>query len=121
MNQEDIKYFKEKLEAEKKNILEELETVSSPNPDVPGDFEPKENPSEVNEADPNERADMQEQFAENTNITDQLELRLAEVNKALEKIEKGTYGVCEVSGEEIEKDRLEANPAAKTCKGHLGN
>ena len=33
---------------------------------------------------------------------------------ALEKIEAGKYGICEVSGEEIEADRLEAYPSAKT-------
>ncbi len=35
------------------------------------------------------------------------------------RIEDGTYGVCTVSGEEIETERLEADPAAKTCKAHL--
>ena len=38
---------------------------------------------------------------------------------ALERIEKGTYGICEVGNEEIEEDRLNANPAARTCKAHL--
>jgi RNA polymerase-binding transcription factor DksA len=38
---------------------------------------------------------------------------------ALGKIEAGTYGVCEVSGMDIEEDRLEANPAARTCKAHM--
>jgi len=34
------------------------------------------------------------------------------IDKALQKIEEGTYGICEVSGEEIPKKRLEAIPYA---------
>lgn len=117
---EHIKSFKQQLLKEKKKIESELATVSTPNPDNPGDWEPAEtHQGVINEADENERADAQEEFAENTNITDQLELQLKDVNDALTKIEKGEYGICEVSGETIEIDRLSANPAARTCKQHL--
>jgi RNA polymerase-binding transcription factor DksA len=43
---------------------------------------------------------------------------LEEVNKALGKIEQGTYGKCELGPEEIEKERLEAFPAATVCIKH---
>lgn len=120
MDKSDIEAFKEQLLAEKKKIEAELETVARLNPDDPTDYEPIEkNDPVTNEADPNERADAQEAFAANTLITDNLELRLDEVDAALERIEQGTYGVCKISGEPIEKDRLEANPAATTCKEHI--
>ncbi len=48
-----------------------------------------------------------------------LENRWNEVRAALKKIEAGTYGICEISGEPIEEDRLEVNPAARTCKEHM--
>jgi RNA polymerase-binding transcription factor DksA len=35
------------------------------------------------------------------------------------QIEKGAYGTCKICGEKIEEDRLEANPAAQTCKLHM--
>ena len=38
-----------------------------------------------------------------------------DISKAIEKIEKGTYGVCEKCGKEISQKRLEAFPAAKLC------
>jgi DnaK suppressor protein len=41
-----------------------------------------------------------------------IERRLGEVERALGKIEEGTYGVCEDTGEEIPKGRLEAVPEA---------
>jgi DnaK suppressor protein len=39
--------------------------------------------------------------------------RLQEINHALEKIDKGTYGVCEMSGELISDERLMAMPTAR--------
>ena len=48
-----------------------------------------------------------------------LELFKIVILKALEKIEKGEYGTCEVCAAEIEEDRLEANPSARTCKAHV--
>lgn len=47
-----------------------------------------------------------------------LERTLFEVTKALERIEQGTYGVCETSGDWIEEDRLKAYPAATSCSNH---
>jgi RNA polymerase-binding transcription factor DksA len=40
---------------------------------------------------------------------------LAEVDAALERVEIGTYGVCEGCGEPIPPARLEARPAARRC------
>jgi RNA polymerase-binding transcription factor DksA len=48
-----------------------------------------------------------------------LDIRLEEINDALEKIEENRYGECEICSEDIEEDRLEVNPAARTCKKHL--
>jgi DnaK suppressor protein len=39
---------------------------------------------------------------------------LAQVERALKKIEEGTYGVCDISGEDIPMPRLEAIPYATT-------
>lgn len=43
---------------------------------------------------------------------------LAEIDAALERIEKGTYGTCEASGHQIDFERLEAMPWARTCIRH---
>ncbi|MCZ7529494.1 MAG: hypothetical protein M5U31_03625 [Acidimicrobiia bacterium] len=47
-------------------------------------------------------------------ILESLEAELAEIEAALERIEKGTYGIDEVTGEPIDPARLEAVPAART-------
>ena len=45
-------------------------------------------------------------------IGEQVERRLAEVDRALQKIEEGTYGICDDTGEPIPRGRLEAVPEA---------
>ena len=40
---------------------------------------------------------------------------LREINEALQRIEDGTYGICEGTGEPIPRARLEANPWARYC------
>lgn len=39
---------------------------------------------------------------------------LRQIERALEKVQEGTYGICDISGEEILKARLEAMPYAVT-------
>jgi len=40
---------------------------------------------------------------------------LGDIDNALEKIDKGTYGTCERCGEPVGEDRLAAMPAARLC------
>lgn len=110
--------YKQKLLEEKATLEAELQTVGRRNPSNPKDWEAV--PQETGlEADPNDVADQMEGYAENAAILTDLELRYADVLAALARIEEGTYGTCSVSGEEIEEDRLKADPTAQTCKTHL--
>jgi RNA polymerase-binding transcription factor DksA len=47
-------------------------------------------------------------------ILEQLENDLAELQAALERVDAGTYGIDEVTGEPIDPARLEAFPTART-------
>jgi RNA polymerase-binding transcription factor DksA len=51
-------------------------------------------------------------------ILEQLEAELAELQAALQRVESGTYGIDEVTGEPIDPERLEALPAARTNIDH---
>jgi len=107
-----------RLIEEKARLEAELATVGRRNPANPGDWEAT--PPDVGlEADPNDRADQMEEFGNNSAILTDLENRYNDVVAALDRMEKGTYGTCSVSGEPIEEDRLNADPAATTCKAHL--
>jgi RNA polymerase-binding transcription factor DksA len=70
-------------------------------------------------AEPNEAADKIEEIDERSEEVVTLSARLADVRKALEAVETGTYGTCEVCNAPIEEERLEANPAARTCTAHM--
>jgi RNA polymerase-binding transcription factor DksA len=41
--------------------------------------------------------------------------RLADLDRALERLGEGTYGACEGCGQPIAAERLAARPAARTC------
>jgi sigma-B regulation protein RsbU (phosphoserine phosphatase) len=44
---------------------------------------------------------------------------MREVDSALDRIEKGSYGLCEVCHEPVEQDRLIADPLVRYCLDHL--
>ena len=58
-----------------------------------------------------------EEFEEELSLTlvENEEQLLAEIDDALDRIEKGTYGRCENCHQEIPRERLEALPYARYC------
>jgi phosphoserine phosphatase RsbU/P len=50
-----------------------------------------------------------------------LAVLLREVDSALERMDKGTYGICEECHEAIEQGRLLANPLVRFCLDHLSD
>ncbi len=110
--------YKGVLEEEKARLEKELGSVGRRNPANPADWEAL--PEETGqEADATDTADQIDGYEANTAILKELEARYNDVLAALERIEKGTYGICMIAGEEIEAARLAADPAARTCKAHL--
>ena len=51
-------------------------------------------------------------------ILEQVEAELADVDRALRRLDDGTYGTCEACGRPIGDERLEAMPAARFCVSH---
>lgn len=120
-NSIDMEYFKEKLLEEKARLEKDLSTIGRINPDNPNDWEAVPPNDDFNDrsADQNKLADNIEEYESRTATLKEIEDQLEEVKQALKRIDDGKYGICEISGEPIEKDRLEANPAARTCKAHI--
>lgn len=119
MNNNQQKKYGELIENELSKVEAELKTVGRKNPDSPGDWEPIPEKMDIQVSDDNEVADSIEAFEENTAILKQLEIRYNELKDALKRIADGKFGTCEVCGEVIESERLDANLAAKTCKLHM--
>ncbi len=121
MNKNDIEQFKKKLVIEKSELEQELASIGQKDPNIKGVWDATTSGMEVDNADENEVADKLEEYESNNNILSQLDNQLNDVNSALFKIEKGTYGLCEKCNKPIEKDRLEANPSAKISIKHGHN
>lgn len=117
MNENEQKW-QEKLKAEQAILEEELRGIAHKNPLNPKDWQAI--PGETGEVDFREDvAERLEEFEDREATVLPLEKRLELVNQALERLEKGTYGKCLVCAQDIEVERLAANPAATTCKQHL--
>lgn len=54
----------------------------------------------------------------NMAVEAQMQRELDQIEHALERIDAGTYGVCEECGKPIPAERLEARPAATMCIEH---
>jgi len=115
----DTTVYKDKLEEELERVTGELKNLGVHNPDNPDDWvaTPEDDTGE-SEADENIVADRIESLDERVSTLALLETEYNNIVLALSKIEKGTYGICEVSGKEIEADRLDAIPSARTCIAH---
>jgi len=51
-------------------------------------------------------------------ISASLQEQLDDVERALTRIDEGSYGLCEVCGKQIQEARLEAVPSATLCIDH---
>lgn len=114
ITEEQLEELRGALEAEKDSLEEELAEYGK---NVGGDWEGKSE-SKGEEADSSDAADNIEQLATNVPLVEELEKRYREITHALSRTKEGTYGKCEVCGQDIPYDRLEANPAARTCIDH---
>jgi RNA polymerase-binding transcription factor DksA len=115
----DTAKFEKLLKKELETLEAELKTVGHKNPNNPKDWEATSGDVDINASDSADIADNIESYEANTAVLKPLEIQYNDVKTALEKIKKGSYGICEIGGEEIETKRLEANPAAKTCMAHM--
>lgn len=108
-----IKTIKKELLAEKKRIEEELKKFTHAD-DYDKDKYESDFPQYGDKMD--ENAMEVNAFSSNLSLEKRFEANLQSIEKALENIDKGTYGVCEICKNEIHEDRLTAFPSATICK-----
>lgn len=111
--------FQQRLEQEKEQLEVSLSAIGKKiNVEHNGDWEAI--PTETGEiAFRDETADRLEELQERQATEVELEQAWRAVNLALAKITAGTFGQCEICHQDIESERLEALPYARTCKQHL--
>jgi RNA polymerase-binding transcription factor DksA len=108
---------KEYLQKELAQLTTELSKIAR-HEESTGDWVAIPDSEELKEIDINAEADAVEAWNERRATVAQLEMLYHNTKIALEKIERGTYGICELCEQTIESDRLDVMPTARTCKTH---
>ena len=57
--------------------------------------------------------------SEDVRVLDRAEAELEDVERALERLDQGSYDLCEVCGGGIGHDRLASSPLTRRCAGHV--
>jgi DnaK suppressor protein len=105
------KLTKKKLNFFKDLLNERIDTLlSQANETVSGMTTHKENLP-----DPSDRATLESDRNFTLRIRDRERKLIGKIKEALERIELGTYGICEDCGEEISTERLKARPVTTLC------
>jgi len=105
MKSKDLARFKKLLEERRAEVLELINNSRQEGLGV----EQADLPDEV------DLASTEADQSMNLRLRDREQVLLKKIDKALEKIELGTYGVCERCEEEIGTKRLEARLVAELC------
>ena len=117
----DFSAYKDKLDAALVAVVTELSTIGVYDA-VNDNWEAVPDQDISNEdADENTSADFVESWNERRATLSDLEREYRDIKRALKKIDAGTFGICEVSGEPIEEKRLVARPDARTCIAHMND
>jgi DnaK suppressor protein len=104
MDFEKQEFFRCILQEEMKSLLEEAEkTVMEMNSDT------------TNFPDPNDRATQESDRTFELRIRDRERKLLNKIREALERIDNGSFGTCEMCGEQIGEARLKARPVTTLC------
>lgn len=104
LSKKELEKFKEKLESLKGEISGTVKNVSLDIKVDDGSKSFSQHPSDQGTDDFNQKISM-EVSEKNQNI-------IKSIDRALEKIDEGTYGICDMTKKEIPKKRLEAMPYA---------
>ena len=104
MREERVEYFKNLLNQRLEGLLSEAEKTVGDMSDDEETF-----------PDPTDRASLESDRNFLLRIRDRERKLITKIKEALERIESGTFGICEVCGEEISEERLKARPVTTLC------
>ena len=110
MDEKLMEELKSKLITEKAQLEEELSKFASKTAE--GEYK-TDFPKDVGN-EQGENAIEVEEYTDKLALEQSLEVQLKDVIDALEKMEDGSYGKDEETGEDIDANRLQAYPAART-------
>lgn len=106
----DFNIIRSRLVQEQKRLNEELEQLNASHRSIT--IERREgSPYGKREEEANGAADLEKRLALESRIRD----TLVQVEHALQKLDEGTYELCDSCGQRIDRARLEALPQAAHC------
>jgi DnaK suppressor protein len=104
MNSEKLEYFRGILQEEMHTLLEEAgKTVSEMTSDT------------TNFPDPTDRATQESDRSFELRIRDRERRLINKITEAIDRIDAGSFGICELCEEEISEARLKARPVTTLC------
>jgi DnaK suppressor protein len=104
MSDAQLEHFRKILSAWKRELMYEVDRTVHHMQDEAANF-----------PDPNDRATQESEFGLELRTRDRERKLLRKIDSALARIDEGSYGFCEETGEEIGLKRLEARPVATLC------
>ena len=105
MNKKELKRFKDLLLLERASLIKKANKTLAEE----ATLDVNELPDEIDQA----SAEYNQSFI--FRLRDREKFYLSKIDKALEKIESGDFGVCDSCGEDILMKRLEARPVTTLC------
>jgi len=104
MKKDRLEFFKTFLTSQRDTLVSEaMKTV--------GDMSEEEETF----PDPTDRASLESDRNFLLRIRDRERKLIVKINEALSRIEDGTFGICEMCGEDISEERLKARPVTTLC------
>jgi len=104
MSDQQLEHFRNILSAWKRELMYEVDRTVHHMQDEAANF-----------PDPNDRATQESEFGLELRTRDRERKLLRKIDSALIRIDEGSYGFCDETGEEIGLKRLEARPVATLC------
>ena len=104
MSDTQLEHFRQILTAWKRELMFEVDRTVHHMQDEAANF-----------PDPNDRATQESEFGLELRTRDRERKLLRKIDSAIARIDDGSYGYCEETGEEIGLKRLEARPVATLC------
>ena len=104
MKKKDVEYFRKLLTERLQTLLAEASDTLSGMTDEKASF-----------PEPTDRATMEADRNFTLRIRDRERRLIAKIGEALDRIDNGTYGICEACGNDISVKRLKARPVTTQC------
>jgi len=104
MNKKHLAHFRKKLEEMSDSILTGADRTISDMTDHTDNY-----------PDPTDRASAESDRSFELRIRDRERKLLNKIKEAIERIENGSYGICDDCGDEIAVERLDARPVTTYC------